>query len=64
MRKNAVIQRDEEKNSFYTQCFGKTKYTKKEAITAAKASVKRGKTDKIAYYPCSYCNGWHLTHTI
>jgi len=64
MRKNAAVFKPEDQNSYWSQCQGKTKYTKKEAITAAKASAKAGRQKQIAYYPCSYCNGWHLTHSV
>jgi len=64
MRKNAAVFKEEEKNSFRSQCSGKTKYTKKEAVTKAKLSAKAGRAKQIGYYPCSFCNGWHLTHSV
>jgi len=62
MRKNAVVQKPEERNAKWLQCDGKKKYTKKEAVTAAKDSVKRGRVRVMGYYECSFCGGWHLTH--
>lgn len=62
MRKNAVILKPKETNSFWLQCNGKQRYTKKEAVTAAKAAAYSGRVKKMGYYECDFCKGWHLTH--
>jgi hypothetical protein len=50
--------------SRYAACGRKQRYSKKEAITMAKMRAKTGKTEKLAYYECNFCQGWHLTHKI
>lgn len=64
MRKNAVLEQAQETNAPWRQCARKTRYSKKDAITMAKARATSGKAKKIGYYECDYCQGWHLTHKI
>lgn len=63
MRKNAVVVRPTEpQRSYNSQCGDKKKYTKRDALTAAKGVAKSGRREKMSVYQCPFCNYWHLSH--
>lgn len=52
---------NKKRNSIWKQCKSKYRYKDEhEAYAhARKYSIERG--TELDYYPCPYCNGWHLT---
>lgn len=62
MARKAVVIKQPETNSYFRQCEGKERYSKKEAITAAKKVIQRGRQRQMGVYPCDFCMCWHLTH--
>lgn len=62
MRKNAVVIKPTETNSYYKQCGKKAGYSKKIALEKAKAAAKMGRFKRMGVYECTFCNKWHLTH--
>lgn len=62
MRKNAVVIKPTEVNSYYKACGKKKAYSKREALETARKACKRGAAKKMGVYACFIGDHWHLTH--
>lgn len=57
MRKEAAA-----KNSLYRQCGSKKRYRDEKDARKILRKCEKERGQKLDYYYCSYCSGWHLTH--
>lgn len=49
------------KGMVYRQCGKKTRYKDESAVRAVKKKCEAARGEKLDWYYCSYCKGYHLT---